>query len=50
MSVIMLVLMSVIDEYPGARTEMIAAMEQFQSMLHDRGGSTPSTPEADGDG
>jgi len=44
MSVIMLVLMSVIDNYPGARAKMIATMERFQVDLHEQGDSVPSTP------
>jgi hypothetical protein len=50
MSIIMSVVMSILDEYPGARAKMVAAIEQFRLMLHDRGGSTPSTPGAAGDG
>jgi hypothetical protein len=44
MSIIMSVVMSILDEYPGARAKMVTAMEQFRLMLHDRGGSAPSNP------
>jgi hypothetical protein len=44
MSVIMLVLMAVIDEYPGVRAKMIAAMGQIELTLHDRWDTGPSLP------
>jgi hypothetical protein len=44
-SVILPVLMSVIDKYPGARAEMVAAIEQFQLEQYDRGDAAASTPE-----
>jgi hypothetical protein len=45
MSIIMPVVISILDEHPGARAEMIAAMEQFQVERHDRGDAAASTPE-----
>jgi hypothetical protein len=44
MSMIIPVIMSVLDQYPGARAKMIAAMEQFQVEQHDRGDAGSSLP------
>jgi hypothetical protein len=44
MNIIMSVVMSILDEYRGARAKMIAAMEQFQVEQHDRGDAGPSLP------
>jgi hypothetical protein len=47
MSVITPVIMSVLDQYPGARAKMCEALEQLRLSLPDPGGSAASTP---GDG